>query len=588
MAGVGRAALVAALSAAVLQVPAPPARATHDCGLAHETPLWIDFGTGAVPPEVRAVLARPGVVVASSGTALPAQYRASGAATTYFELNLPRYVGEPATPADPASITAGADRLFDLAVASTACPTPWIALNELLGSHLPAPWSPTNAQYRANVLALVDRLAARGARPVLLVHGSPNATGDAAAWWQAVSRSAHLVYESYYNAVNISRLGPVVGSRRMRMGMRSIVRLFTRAGIPRERLGFMLGFQVAPGAAGREGLQPREAWFRVVKWEAMAARQVALDERTATVWSWGWGNFGPQSVDPDKPTAACVYLWARDPALCDGPAAAGSAFETSLGEGQILNRATVQCAFPGGSVMTAAVTGLTRLTRDRQTSLTALFARAALQARVPVSQADVLRVERKAIARAFRGSRAAYLRALRRRGATVEISRGAIADELRRRRISTLRSRPPGQTVLIWSADVEAAAVDAATCLRDELPGSGEFPRSDKREVGVVPLLARLPFLFADRLAPARPSRLTAVPGEAGVTLDWADGREPDLAGYEVYRATSPAGPFALLTSRPIPRSTFVAATPAPGTRAVYAVRAVDSSGNRSARSQIG
>ena len=101
---------------------------------------------------------------------------------------------------------------------------------------------------------------------------------------------------------------------------------------------------------------------------------------------------------------------------------------------------------------------------------------------------------------------------------------------------------------------------------------------------GVVPLLARLPFLFADRTLPARPAGLTAAPTASGVTLDWADGAEPDLAGYEVYRAASQAGPFALLTPRPIARSTYEAAATTPGARSVYAVRAVDTSGNRSAR----
>ena len=50
--------------------------------------------------------------------------------------------------------------------------------------------------------------------------------------------------------------------------------------------------------------------------------QVAQDEGVSTIWSWGWANFGPQSVDPDKPAAACVYLWSRDQTLCDGPGAA--------------------------------------------------------------------------------------------------------------------------------------------------------------------------------------------------------------------------------------------------------------------------
>ena len=313
-----------------MQPAARSGPATHDCGLPHEQPLWIEFGAGSVPPEVRAVFARPGVVVSATGVPLP-----KGAATTYFELNLPRYVGEPSTPDDPATVTPEADALYERAVASTECATPWIALNELLGAQLATPWSATNAQYRANVLTLVQRLAERGARPALLVLGDPNIAGDAAAWWAAVGRSAAIVYEAYYNARNISGLGPVLGNRRMRLGMRSIVRRFTRAGVPRERIGFMLGFQVALGAAGREGLQPREEWFRVVKWHALAGRQIARDERTSTLWSWGWGNFGPQSVDPDKPAAACVYLWARNPALCDGPAVAGRGFNASVEEGQI-------------------------------------------------------------------------------------------------------------------------------------------------------------------------------------------------------------------------------------------------------------
>ncbi|MDQ3822371.1 MAG: hypothetical protein M3321_03925, partial [Actinomycetota bacterium] len=150
-----------------------------------------------------------------------------------------------------------------------------------------------------------------------------------------------------------------------------------------------------------------------------------------------------------------------------------------------------------------------------------------------------------------------------------------------------LRARPTGQTVLTWSADLGAAAVDTATCLRDELPGSGDFPRSDKREIGVVPLLEKLPFLFTDRRPPARPAGLAAVATEGGITLDWVDGREADLAGYEVLRGASPAGPFVRLTPRPIPRSTFSTPATAPGARAVYAVRAVDTSGNRSPRAIV-
>src|SRR5438093_12717300 len=112
------------LAVAVLALLAlePHARSTpaDACGLPDTRPLWIDYGEGSVPPEVRAVFARPGVVVTASGTALPKDYRAKGAATTYFVLSLPALVGDPTTPADPASIQATADALYDRAVASTA------------------------------------------------------------------------------------------------------------------------------------------------------------------------------------------------------------------------------------------------------------------------------------------------------------------------------------------------------------------------------------------------------------------------------------------------------------------------------------
>ena len=83
-------------------------------------------------------------------------------------------------------------------------------------------------------------------------------------------------------------------------------------------------------------------WLQVVKWDALAARQIAAEHAGAgtplgSLWSWGWGNFAV--ADGDKPFVACVYLWTRDPALCDGPGraqAAGVAFNPDLAEGQDL------------------------------------------------------------------------------------------------------------------------------------------------------------------------------------------------------------------------------------------------------------
>ena len=572
--------LLGVLTAAALA--AAPSSSAGVCGLPDAAPVWIDYGEGSVTPDVRAVFARPGVVVATSGTAVPQSFRDKGASTQFFVLKLPALVGDPAAPADPATIAGAADALLARAVASTGCSTPWIALNELLGAALTTPWSTTNAQYRANLLALVQRLAAAGAHPALLVHGDPSVAGDAGAWWQQMAQSADIVYEAYYSASAISALGPLMGNRRMRLGMRGVADRFESVGVPAARIGFMLGFHSAqtPGIGGRQGLQPREAWLRVVKWEALAALQVTKEEQTGSIWSWGWGTFGPDSVDADKAAAACVYLWARDSSLCDGVAVGGPAFNPSLVEGQLVLREGETCSFAGGGIRTVAVDELARLTRNRHSALTALFARAALQAAVKVTDAQVAAVERGLVARAFHGKRSAYLRALTKRHATIVLARAVIRDELRRRALA--RRLGAAESTLQWTDDRESKRAETLTCLHDDLPGTGDFPSSNTREIGVVQLPRSLPFLFADRRPPAAPAAATATAAPDTVSLTWPYGLEPDLAGYEVFRAATAGGPYTRITKELLPRPALV---DAPGAPAFYVVRAVDSSGNESAPS---
>jgi hypothetical protein len=271
-----------------------------------------------------------------------------------------------------------------------------------------------------------------------------------------------------------------------------------------------------------------------------------------------------------------VYLWTRDPTLCDAPTAAGPGFDLSLAEGPINLAPGVECSFPGGAVTTAAIEELTPLTGDRRLALTALFARETLRTRVAVSQAEIDRTEREVVKRVFRGSLAAYLRELKRRHATRAVAKGVIADELRRRLIAQ------SPTPLLWAADIGVAAVREATCLRDEVPGVGDFPRSDEREIGVAPLPSYLPFLFVDRTPPAAPSGVTAAPATGGVTVDWADASESDAIGYAVYRAPAPAGPYKQVTLGIVPRSTYFDAAAPPGVASYYFVRVVDSSHNLS------
>ena len=580
--------VVSAVGAVALATagPASSARSADTCGVPTAGTVWIDYGEGPVRPDTRSVLARPGVVVATSGTAVPKYFRSHGAATAYFVLHLPTVVGQPAKPADPATIAGAADTMYAKAVASTECQTPWIGLNELFGSALATPWSPTNTQYRANVLALVQGLAAHGAHPVLFVNGSPNVAGDAAAWWQQVGQAGAIVYEAYYDARRAATLGSLLGNRRMRLGMRSAVNLFRGIGIAPGRLGVALGFHSGggQGAGGRQGLQPRESWLRVVKWEALAAKQVAADMKLGSVWSWGWGTFGTASADPDKPAAACVYLWARDQALCDARTAAGPAFNASLVEGQIVLPAASICGLSKGRrIATADVTRLTALTHDHHAALDALFARTVFRSTVAVTNAQVLAVERQSISRHFGGDRNAYLTAISTAGATLGMAQNVIRDELRRRAIAArLTATGSTQPALEWMADRTSQAVSLTICRGDDLPGSGDFPRSDGRDIGVVPLPSLLPFLFDDTTPPSPLGVVTATAASGLVTLAWSYGSEPDLAGYEVFRAATPGGPYVEISSGLLDRTAFTDRTAPAGVPSYYVVRAVDSSGNES------
>jgi hypothetical protein len=560
-------------------------QATDPCGIPTTAPVWIDYAEGSVAPDIRALFAQPGVVVTASGTVIPRQFRDKGAATTYFELHLPTLVGQPADPNDPASIDATADALFQRASASTACATPIVALNELFGESLKTPWSSANATYRANLLELMKQLHVRGARPVLFVHGDPNTDGAAADWWRQVANAGSIVYELYFDGTRLSALGPVLGSRRVREGARGFVAQFKGIGIDPAKLGIALGFHSArvAGIGGRQGLEPVEAWLRVVKWEALSTAQVAKETGLASIWSWGWALFGAN--DPDKLVTACAYLWARDSKLCDAPSKAGPAFNTSRTEGQIVLPVGATCAYDGGTVATAAVDGLAAVLHNRHEAISAAFSSAVLRSGATVPDAAVTIAEQAAIAR-FRAKQRGYLEALTRSHATLAVARAVIRDELLRRATAQkLALSGGGETTLQWTAEHEASAVATAICLHDDLPGGGDFPVSENREVGVVPVLQRLRFLFGDRTAPAAPSTPTALPGGLGIiTLTWSYGAEPDLAGYRVYRSTTsgsgyqPVGPF---LDRPI----FVDTTAPRGTAVYYVIRAFDTSVNTSAQS---
>jgi hypothetical protein len=420
----------AAVVVAVLVWPSTGAAALS-CGVPEAQPTWIDFSDGSVS-FFRERFARPGIVVATGGSGVATEARAAGAATVHWDMYLRRRVGTPSDPTDPATMEKRADSLFDYAVGVSGCQTPLIALNELWGASLPTPLTPTAERYRANVLRFVTRLKERGARPALLVSSDPFTSGDAAAWWRSIAAVSDLVLENYANANLIWRDGPVDGSRRLRVRHRKAVAKLLAIGIPSSRIGIMIGFQTGPGTGGREGLKPRSRWFSVAKWHALAVKEVARELDLAHVWSWGWAQRDARSNDPDKTFAACIWLWARDPSLCDAPAILGDELDADRKTGQLDLPAGVRCLYGTTPLTASAVAALAEVTKDRELALTALVARVAARERFPVPPSAALALERRVVATRFRGRATAFRSALADAGASLAVARGVLGDELRK------------------------------------------------------------------------------------------------------------------------------------------------------------
>jgi hypothetical protein len=423
--------LVIALAACAASGVAPHrAAAAQTCGIPDKGTLWIDFADGSVPFWQE--FARPGVIGAASNFIYPQLLRSYGAKTIYWDMHLKRRVGTPLEPFDPAIVIDRANRMYDVASMSLGCARPMIAENELFGASLITPWSATNAQYRRNVLIYVQTLAARGARAVLLVPTKPYMGDEAADWWRQVAQYADIVSESYFAAPRLARQGPVAGSRTLRALFRKRVAPYAELSIPMNRLGIMLGFYTTPGSAGRMHAS-RRAWLEVTKLQALAAKQVAKELGLRSVWSWGWGVWGKNSPenDPDKPAAACVYLWTRNPKLCNGPTMAGPKFNRSRTEGQLVFPSGARCTVNGKSVEAKVIRGLTPVTGDADVAYTAAYARVIASFYQRLTARQVVQAERAVVASHF-GSYGAYRAALGRAHATPAVARGVIADELRR------------------------------------------------------------------------------------------------------------------------------------------------------------
>lgn len=87
-----------------------------------------------------------------------------------------------------------------------------------------------------------------------------------------------------------------------------------------------------------------------------------------------------------------------------------------------------------------------------------------------------------------------------------------------------------------------------------------------------------------DTEKPAAPANLVAVPGNEEVTLDWDDNTEDDLAGYEVYRTSTPGSDY--WNVRTVTESTFTDRFLTNGKSYYYIITAIDDSQNESEPSE--
>ncbi len=107
-------------------------------------------------------------------------------------------------------------------------------------------------------------------------------------------------------------------------------------------------------------------------------------------------------------------------------------------------------------------------------------------------------------------------------------------------------------------------------------------PVAGEVRLSALELVAREP----DADAPAVPTGLTATSSYGAILLDWANNSEDDRAGYHVYRADQPAGPYSRLTDgEPARISRYQDNVPATHVPYYYRVSALDVYGNESAQS---
>ncbi|MBN2508489.1 MAG: HYR domain-containing protein, partial [Verrucomicrobia bacterium] len=129
--------------------------------------------------------------------------------------------------------------------------------------------------------------------------------------------------------------------------------------------------------------------------------------------------------------------------------------------------------------------------------------------------------------------------------------------------------------------------VDADGNLLVLFSDTAELQREKLDTLAVDWLYALVTIQPPDTVPPSAPTGLAAAPGEFQVNLDWDDHAEPDVLGYNIYRASTAGGEYAQLNGALLTTSDYVDAGLQSGATYYYVVTAVDSSNNESAPSGI-
>jgi spore coat protein CotH len=145
-----------------------------------------------------------------------------------------------------------------------------------------------------------------------------------------------------------------------------------------------------------------------------------------------------------------------------------------------------------------------------------------------------------------------------------------------------------GQTVLddldVWAQTGRYYALDArfAATLADGELNVAAVPVIGEPHLAALELVERP----RDTAPPAVPSGLALTSSYGTILLDWADNPEDDVAGYHVYRAGQPQGPYTRLTGvHPAFQSRYQDRVAVAHVPYYYRVSAVDVYGNESAQS---